>query len=486
MNKTLTITGINAFHLRDASMVGQTELPELSLRSMVLREAPQFAQLTPKQHAVDPTAPPSLEQWAVALVANIDSLRAAASASAARKAVVTAAADAALTEPSGTTGPARRRSVRLAARAAARRKELYPDGVDSGTSGARVSAASPTAASAGASATPADADATTSHSRAFAADLVYGRYRQCAAEWLRAAGSAALITAHSARAYVAGDANALAASPTWREARLADDVATISKDYDRFHPGSVVDGATRRLFCGEKGAVPRVRVTTDADVRRTSAAGAEAPEQAAAEGGDAAPAKSRRTSFAEADVEARTAEAADATAAKVAEIVAVSRVKAMAMLADVGRSVLCASIYTHLEPGYCQGMHWIAAFCVSCSTSLVEAENLFSTLVQRVLPRDFWARPPAGMNGAIADAQVIRDVLLETQPMLVEKHGEMMVGILSQVVGIRIMVPLFVGDIHVDTTRAIWDELFASCGVAVAQVSLFYLLTYRYILCEFC
>ena len=116
-------------------------------------------------------------------------------------------------------------------------------------------------------------------------------------------------------------------------------------------------------------------------------------------------------------------------------------------------------------------MHWIAAFCVSCSTSLVEAENLFSTLVQRVLPRDFWARPPAGMNGAIADAQVIRDVLLETQPMLVEKHGEMMVGILSQVVGIRIMVPLFVGDIHVDTTRAIWDELFASCGVAVAQVS---------------
>ena len=110
-NRTLTVTGINAFD-------DEKGLSDSSLRTMVLREAPQFAQLTPKQHAVHRTAPPPLEQWAVALVANIDSLRTAASASAARTAATALAArDAeantagASAVPVGTTGPARRRRV---------------------------------------------------------------------------------------------------------------------------------------------------------------------------------------------------------------------------------------------------------------------------------------------------------------------------------------------------------------------------------------
>ena len=486
-NRTLTVTGINAFD-------DEKGLSDSSLRTMVLREAPQFAQLTPKQHAVHRTAPPSLEQWAVALVANIDSLRTAASARAARTAATalaardaeanTAGASAVLV---GTTGPARRRSVRIATRAAARQANNLPtEGADIS---ARASTASGKVATAGAAVAQAEAAAAATPSRAFVAGVGNGRYRQCAVEWLCTAGSAALITSHSARVYVAGDPNAIAANPTWREARLADDIATISKDYARFDPSTVVDDATRALFCGEVAMVSSERAATAADVRAAPAvaaatgaatkrearslfvAGVEATEHAAVEEAGAAQAKTRRSSFTEADVGARASATAEATAAKVAEIVEASRAKSMKRLAEVGRAVLCASIYTHLEPGYCQGMHWIAAFCVCCSASLAEAENLFSTLVQRVLPRDFWSRPPAGMNGAIADAEVVRDVLLETQPALVDKHGEMMVGILAQVVGIKIMVPLFVGDIHVDTTRAIWDELFASCGVAVAEAA---------------
>ena len=414
--KTLSITGVDA-------LPHTAGLPSI-VRTMVLREDPLYAKLTAEQHARQEDIPPSLQQWALALVANIDTLRATKSRSEAAKAAASPDASA----PSGGGGSA--------------------------------SAAAPT---------PSTTTTAEEQPRSMT-----GRYCTNAARWLRSAGSAALCPVHHDQREFSGE---FAEGPSWRQARLADDLSTIKKDFARFGPNTVVDVATRALFCGEEVVLPSAAAASDAEREEEAAvtgsagvvcAAAEAgggdDDDGDGDGGASGAYQAAEEKVAEeeevGDVEDLSSAADAVTKAKVAEIIAASRGKAMRALGAAGRDVICASIYTHLEPGYAQGMHWIAALCVCCAASQEEAETVFSTLVQHILPRDFWSRPPAGMNGAIADAEVVRDVLLETQPELVAKHGEMMVGILAQVVGIKIMVPLFVGEIRLDTTLAIWDELF--------------------------
>ena len=137
---------------------------------------------------------------------------------------------------------------------------------------------------------------------------------------------------------------------------------------------------------------------------------------------------------------------------------------AMAALAIGGTSLLRSSIALHLEPGYAQGMHWIAAFCLRCATTESEAEAVFSTLVHHVMPRDFWSRPPAGMNGATADVHVVASLLIESHRALAAKHGSETLELFVTIVAMKAMVPIFIGEVQLLTALAIWDALFAAAG----------------------
>jgi hypothetical protein len=37
--------------------------------------------------------------------------------------------------------------------------------------------------------------------------------------------------------------------------------------------------------------------------------------------------------------------------------------------------------------------------------------GLLSSLTQTIMPRDYWSRPPAAMNGALVDLQIIQDLV---------------------------------------------------------------------------
>eukprot|EP00948_MAST-09A_sp_MAST-9A-sp1_P004296 g4296.t1 len=69
-------------------------------------------------------------------------------------------------------------------------------------------------------------------------------------------------------------------------------------------------------------------------------------------------------------------------------------------------NVLFAYLHANIDPGYCQGMHWIAGTIVACfpkEDEIDEAYVTFSALIRFCLPKNWFSRPPASMNGVNAE-----------------------------------------------------------------------------------
>ena len=72
------------------------------------------------------------------------------------------------------------------------------------------------------------------------------------------------------------------------------------------------------------------------------------------------------------------------------------------------RKILCAFIVRHSNIGYAQGMHTnVLYLLIRCAGDEEAAFWAFCALVEDARARDFYAKPPAAMNGFLIDSQVL-------------------------------------------------------------------------------
>ena len=136
---------------------------------------------------------------------------------------------------------------------------------------------------------------------------------------------------------------------------------------------------------------------------------------------------------------------------------------------DMIRLLTCC-VLQHPRPGYAQGFHTMAALVLSVEVRLDHAFSLFTCLTQEIMPRDYWERPPAAMNGLQVELDVLLDLALDVLPGLGGggsggggsggSGGDMIVRTSVHMIAVQCLVPLFVDYVNIKTTLLIWDKLF--------------------------
>ena len=72
--------------------------------------------------------------------------------------------------------------------------------------------------------------------------------------------------------------------------------------------------------------------------------------------------------------------------------------------------ILTAYIRRNPCPGYAQGMNFIASFLLACTQQEEDTFWILCTIVEQLRDADFYARPPAAMNGFVAESEVMTEV----------------------------------------------------------------------------
>ena len=62
---------------------------------------------------------------------------------------------------------------------------------------------------------------------------------------------------------------------------------------------------------------------------------------------------------------------------------------------------------------YTQGWSWVMAVLLCFSREPEEAFWMFVVMCEEILAKDFYARPPGGLNGAIVEGRVVETIIME-------------------------------------------------------------------------
>lgn len=134
---------------------------------------------------------------------------------------------------------------------------------------------------------------------------------------------------------------------------------------------------------------------------------------------------------------------------------------------DGVRMVLRAYVQRYRHPGYAQGLHLPAAVLLC----FMDAESAFwctCALVDRLFPRDFFARPPVAMHGLLIDSEVLARLVADALPALASSLGREHLGALMQMLAPKLLVPLFVDELPLPSLLAVWDAVWSAHGSVAA------------------
>jgi len=126
--------------------------------------------------------------------------------------------------------------------------------------------------------------------------------------------------------------------------------------------------------------------------------------------------------------------------------------------------VLTAYVRRNHSPGYCQGQNQIAAFLLLHMNEELTFWTM-CTIVEDLRGADFYAKPPASMNGFMVEMNVINQVAAEEMPEFQEAlGGAEQVQLLVELLSPKVLIPLFVDALPIRATVVLWEELMCSEG----------------------
>jgi hypothetical protein len=134
--------------------------------------------------------------------------------------------------------------------------------------------------------------------------------------------------------------------------------------------------------------------------------------------------------------------------------------------ADVSREqlsrVLSAYCRRNQRPGYAQGMNFMASLLLACTQDEEMAFWILCAIVEDRRDPDFYARPPAAMNGFVAESAVIAAFGPIAAPTLAEAITDETIELSLQMLAPKALIPCFVDLLPLEAVVMIWDDFLGS------------------------
>ena len=130
------------------------------------------------------------------------------------------------------------------------------------------------------------------------------------------------------------------------------------------------------------------------------------------------------------------------------------------------RDLIRRFLRIRLRPGYAQGMHMVAALLLA-KMRPEKALWCFVSVVEDVMPIDFYSKPPAAMQGFRVETELIVRLTVLMFPEMNdygENVDESNLSVAVRMLAAKVLVPLFVDACKLEVTEAIWDRLLAVEG----------------------
>ena len=128
------------------------------------------------------------------------------------------------------------------------------------------------------------------------------------------------------------------------------------------------------------------------------------------------------------------------------------------------RDLIRRFLQIRLRPGYAQGMHMVAALLLA-KMRPEKALWVFVSIVEDVMPIDFYSKPPAAMQGFRVETELIVRLTVLMFPEMNdfgENVDDSNLSVAVRMLAAKILVPLFVDVCSLEVTEAIWDRLLAA------------------------
>ena len=132
------------------------------------------------------------------------------------------------------------------------------------------------------------------------------------------------------------------------------------------------------------------------------------------------------------------------------------------------RDLVLRFLQIRLRPGYAQGMHMIVALLLA-KMRPEKALWCFVSIVEDVMPIDFYSKPPAAMQGFRVETELIVRLSVLMFPEMNsfgEKVDDSNLSVAVRMLAAKVLVPLFVDACSLEVTEAIWDRLLAGSDSA--------------------
>lgn len=125
------------------------------------------------------------------------------------------------------------------------------------------------------------------------------------------------------------------------------------------------------------------------------------------------------------------------------------------------RDLINRFLRIRLRPGYTQGMHLAAALLLA-KMNPEKAFWCFVSIVEDIMPIDFYSKPPAAMQGFRVETELIVRLSILMFPEMnnfSEDVDESCLSVAVRMLSAKVLVPLFVDVCPLKITEAIWDRL---------------------------
>jgi Ca2+-binding EF-hand superfamily protein len=124
------------------------------------------------------------------------------------------------------------------------------------------------------------------------------------------------------------------------------------------------------------------------------------------------------------------------------------------------RRVLMAYVVRNHSPGYAQGLNFIAKVLLATTKDEERSFWLLNAFVEDVMIRDFFCRPPSGMNGFAIMLAAFKRIGLELLVSAKEAIGEDMLEFYLELLLARWAIKVLVDAVPLETMLVVWQHLF--------------------------
>jgi Ca2+-binding EF-hand superfamily protein len=126
--------------------------------------------------------------------------------------------------------------------------------------------------------------------------------------------------------------------------------------------------------------------------------------------------------------------------------------------------VLMAYVVRNHNPGYAQGLNFLAKVFLAITRDEERSFWLLNTFVEDIMIQDFFCRPPSGMNGFAIMMSAFKRIGMDLIPAAKDALGEDTLEFYIELLLARWAIKALVDSVPLDTMLVVWQHLFSNGG----------------------